>query len=549
VGALTPGTDPTDTVDEMSLRRIKSIIASLKEGTYRWKPARRTYIPKNKGGQRPLGIPGWNDKLLQEVMRLVLTAYYEPQFSKASHGFRPGRGCHTALQSILFNWKGTKWFIEGDIKSCFDNIDHGILLSIIEKSIKDARLLKLLREMLQAGHLENWKYHRTYAGTPQGGVISPLLANIFLNELDRFIEEELIPQYNKGNKRCANPEYRRLTQGMRKAKEDDAIEQYRALDRERRSIPCGRPNDPNYRRLRYVRYADDFLLGFVGPKSEATEIKHRIAQFLRTIGLTLSEEKTLITHATTARARFLGYEIHMAKDDSRRCRKRRSINGVPVLNVPLEVTRDAQTRYARHGKPYHRTELINNSDYDIVTAYNLEFQGLVNYYAMAHDVARKLYPVKYIYLQSLVKTLAVKHKRKATWVYRKYYRRLVNGRKALVVEVPRRDRKPLIATFAAKPIRFDKWAAISETKVRLLPQRNELVRRLMASECELCGSTTNVNVHHIRKLKDLKHRYRGRPDPPTWVVRMIELRRKTLVACVRCHRAIHSGTYDGPKLN
>ncbi|MBU1746243.1 MAG: reverse transcriptase/maturase family protein [Chloroflexi bacterium] len=174
-GALTPGVDPRDTADGMSLERIDRIIEALRAGTYRWRPVRRAYIPKKSGKLRPLGVPSWEDKLLQEAVRIVLSAYYEPQFSDASHGFRPGRGCHTALQSILFRWTGTKWFIEGDIKGCFDNIDHDKLLEIIERDIQDGRLIKLLRGMLKAGYMEDWRYHRTYSGAPQGGVLSPLL--------------------------------------------------------------------------------------------------------------------------------------------------------------------------------------------------------------------------------------------------------------------------------------------------------------------------------------------------------------------------------------
>jgi len=197
-GAMTAGADPNDTVDGMSLRRIDRIIESLAAGTYRWQPARRVYITKANGKLRPLGLPGWNDKLLEEVIRMVLSAYYEPQFSRTSHGFRPGRGCHTTLQQIRREWKGMKWFIEGDIKGCFDHIDHDKLLAIIGRNIKDERFLKLLREMLAAGYLEDWRYKPTLTGTPQGGVLSPLLANIFLNELDQFAEKELMPQYTKG---------------------------------------------------------------------------------------------------------------------------------------------------------------------------------------------------------------------------------------------------------------------------------------------------------------------------------------------------------------
>ncbi len=546
-GALTPGTDPKDTVDAMSLKRIEDIIAALEKGTYQWKPARRIYIPKKKG-QRPLGIPSWSDKLLQEVLRMILSAYYEPHFSAASHGFRPGRGCHTALQSILSRWKGTKWFIEGDIRGCFDNINHGKLVAILERNIKDERLMKLLKGMLDAGYLEDWSYHQTYSGVPQGGVLSPLLTNIFLNELDTYIEQTLSPQYTQGEKRAANPEYKRIQQLQRRAKKEGDFELHRELRKVQQRLPSKLTDDPHFRRLHYCRYADDFLLGFVGPLQEAEEIKSKIREFLQTLGLTLSEEKTLITHATQACARFLSYEVSMAKEDSQQCRKQRSINGCPILRVPKDMAQTWQRRYTRKGKAAHRAELLTRSDYDIVATYAIEFQGLVNYYTLAYDVAEKLDPVKWAYQQSLVKTLAHKHKQSVTWVYHKHKRKTEEGITAIVVEIPREGKKPLIAKFGAKSIHFDKWAVISDQKAELWPSRNELVKRLTANQCELCGSTENIQVHHVHKLKDVQQRYQGRPDPPQWAVKQMEIRRKTLVVCAKCHQRIHAGLYDGQKL-
>jgi len=256
-GALTPGVDPASCVDGMSLARIDAITARLQAGTYQWTPARRVSIPKRDGGRRPLGLPGWNDKLLQEVIRTVLAAYYEPQFSHASHGFRVGRGCHTVLQTIRHEWKGTKWFIEGDIKGCFDNIDHNKLLAIIGRDIQDERFLKLLKGLLDAGYLEEWHYAPTYSGTPQGGVLSPLLANIYLNELDIFIEQDLIPDYTRGTTRKRSPRYVALAGARRHAKRRGDRRGYRLLTQQQQRLPSGDPFDPDYRRLRYVRYADD----------------------------------------------------------------------------------------------------------------------------------------------------------------------------------------------------------------------------------------------------------------------------------------------------
>ena len=275
-GATTKGTDPNDTVEGMSIARIDTIIEKLHRGNYEWKPVKRVYIPKSKGLMRPLGIPSWSDKLLQEVIRMVLEAYYEPQFSDYSHGFRPNRGCHTALIQIRQNWKGTKWFIELDIKGCFDNINHQVLLDILSRDIKDKRFLKLIRQMLKAGYMENWKYHQTYSGTPQGGVVSPILANIVLNELDNFIEKQLLPKYNYGKTKAINPEYRRIGYYITKAIRHGNSDEVKRLKLKRRKIPSKVHNDPNYRRLRYNRYADDSLLGLDGPRHEAIQIKKEI---------------------------------------------------------------------------------------------------------------------------------------------------------------------------------------------------------------------------------------------------------------------------------
>lgn len=559
-GATTPGIDPNDTVDAMSLKRIEAIITDLKAGTYKWQPVRRTQIAKKgKVNQsRPLGLPGWNDKLVQEVIRMVLEAYYEPQFSDNSHGFRSGRGCHTALEAIRTNWTGTTWFIEGDIRGCFNEISHTVLLDIIKRDIRDQRFWKLLKGMLKAGYLEEWTYHKTYSGVPQGGICSPIMSNIFLNELDHFVENELIPEYTKGCIRARNPEYRQLSKRMRKAKKAGDIDAYKRLQKKRRQIPSKHPHDPNYRRLKYCRYADDWLLGFTGPKTEAMEIKERIKQFLQSIELTMSEDKTLITHAVEDRARFLGYEVHVARNNNRITqyqptglakRKARSANGRIMLSVPREVTSQYKRRCSQNGKPQQRTALLNNSDYEIVMTYNMEFQGLVNYYILAQNVAKRLYPARYAYLQSLVKTLAAKHKKNISWVYRNFYHRLDNGKKAIKVTIPREQPKaPLITTFGAKPIRYAKRIAITDEKPRSFPLQAEIVQRLLADKCELCASTEQIEVHHIRKLADIKKKYRGRPHPPRWAVFMMQRNRKTVVVCRKCHEQIHSGTYDGIKL-
>ena len=557
-GATTVGIDPNDTVDGMSLARIETIIAQLHEGIYQWQPVRRVYIPKANGKKRPLGIPTWSDKLLQEVIRMVLEAYYEPRFSHYSHGFRPKKSCHTALKQIHHSWKGTKWFIEGDIKGCYDNIDHNVLLAILTRDIHDNRFIKLIRQMLKAGYLEEWRYHETYSGTPQGGVVSPILANIVLNELDNFVETELFPAYNRGWRRQINPEYGRIKARLYYARKKGLKETAQKLLKQSRLLPSGIPSDPNYRRLRYNRYADDFLLGFVGPREEAEEIKRKIKAFLETIKLELSEEKTLVTHATTQAARYLGYEIKVAlensqltkqyKRDSRHCS--RSINMLPVLSVPADVARHWRTKYTKNGKPTNRPELLQCSDFEIVKTYGLEFQGVVNYYVMAYNVARSFYPVKHMFTESAVRTLANKHKTTRGRIYARYKRRSVHGVKALIVEAPNLNNpeKPYRAALGDKPIRTSFSSVMQDKKQELYIGRNDIVRRLLADTCELCGSQDHIAVHHVRKLADLKRKHQGTKSKPDWIKFMLTRNRKTVVVCRRCHTDIHGGQYDGRKV-
>lgn len=556
-GATTAGTDPKDTVDGMSVERIEEILGQLNNGTYEWKPVRRVEIPKPNGKKRPLGIPTWGDKLLQEVMRMVLEAYYEPRFSSHSHGFRPNKSCHTALKQIHHSWKGTKWFIEGDIKGCFDNIDHHVLLEILAQNIKDNRFLKLIRQMLQAGYLEDWRYHGTYSGTPQGGVISPILANIFLNELDQYVDGELIPAYSKG-KRRTNLEYGRIKGRLKYARKQGWKDIAKELEKQSRQLPSGDPIDPDYRCLRYSRYADDFLLGFTGPRTEAEEIKQKIGNFLKTIRLDLSEEKTLITHATSQRAHYLGYDIRVAidnnqmtKQDKQHTRHRtRAINMLPVLSVPEQVAHFWKMKYTKNGKPTNRPELLQCSDFEIVKTYGDEFRGIVNYYSMAYDVARRFYTVKYMFMESAARTLANKFKISSAKVFAKYKRTSEHGVKALIVEAPNPNHpdKPYYAKLGEQPIRTNISTVIQDKVETLYVNRNDLIRRLLADTCELCGSKDHIAVHHVRKLVDIKKKFQGRKSAPDWAKFMMARNRKTVVVCHKCHVEIHAGEYDSMKV-
>ncbi len=542
-GAMTPGSNG-ETVDGMKLEKIKQLIDDLRHERYRWTPVRRVYIPKKSGKLRPLGIPSWTDKLLQEVIRQILEAYYEPQFSSCSHGFRPQRGCHTALSEVKNTWTGTKWLVEGDIAQCFDRLDHEVMLAILREKIHDNRFLRLIRNLLQAGYLEEWRYHETLSGSPQGGVVSPILSNIYLDKMDKYVEQVLIPAYTRGKVRKTNPDYDVLQTRQYRARKKGNKQQAKTLLKQMQQLPRRDPSDPDYRRLRYVRYADDTLLGFAGPREEAEDIKRQLGEFLRDhLKLELSQEKTLITHAHTEVARFLGYEIATQHENTKHDRLgHRSVNGRIVLRAPTTVIEKKCSIYMKHGKPSHRPELRNDDDFTIMSRYQLEYRGIVQYYLLAQNVPQ-FWKLHWIMKESLLKTLASKHKGKVTDMVRKYQTTTETPHgtmKCLEVIVPREGKKPLVARFGGIPLRRQNAAILTDQPFLVFRnQRNELLKRLLAEKCELCGSRNNIEVHHIRKLADLN--MKGRAEKPAWAKRMAARHRKTLVVCQDCHRAIHAG--------
>ena len=538
-GAMTPGASG-ETADGMSLGKIGAVIDALRHERYRFQPVKRAYIPKKSGKMRPLGLPPWSDKLVGEVVRLLLEAYYEPQFSGRSHGFRPGRGCHTALGEIQRTWTGTTWFVEGDVSDCFGSFDHEVMVGILAEKIHDNRFLRLMRNMLEAGYLEDWQWNATLSGVPQGSVVSPVMSNIYLHKLDSFVETALIPEYTRGGRRKQSADYARVRAARDRACRRGDRDTARQLRKQLRGMPSGDPQDPGYRRLHYCRYADDTLLGFTGPKAEAEEIKKRLAAFLRDeLGLELSREKTLITHARTQAAKFLGYEITVLHNDRKVTKGKRTANGTVSLRVPSAVVRAKTAPYMKRGKPARRPLLRNEDDYTIVSTYGAEYRGIVQYYLLAGNVAR-LYRLHWVMETSLLKTLADKHRSSVTAMARKH--KAVTGtpsgpRKCIEARTERGGRKPLVARFGGIPLRRQKDAVITDRpRVLAASRHKELVIRLLADKCEMCGNTGKVDVHQVRSLASL-----GRPGQPrpAWAQLMARRRRKTLVVCPPCHGSIH----------
>jgi group II intron reverse transcriptase/maturase len=555
-GAMTPGACG-ETADGMSLAKIGRVIDALRHERFRFKPVRRAWIPRKNGKKRPLGLPSWTDKLVGEVIRLLLEAYYEPQFSGQSHGFRPRRGCHTALSEIVYNWTGTTWFIEGDISDCFGSLDHSVLLGILGEKILDNRFLRLIKQMLQAGYIEDWEWNATLSGAPQGGVISPLLSNIYMDRLDKFAETVLIPQYTRGKARKKNPAYQEVENAIKNTrqrlaywKEHTETAEVRELRRQLRRLPAGDPNDPGYRRLRYTRYADDHLLGLTGPRAEAEQVKQRLATFLHDeLKLELNQDKTLITHARTGAARFLGYEITVQHADQkisrggRINRGMRAVNGKIALRVPLDVIKAKCAPYLKRGEPAHLDFLRDRTDYDIVGIYGAQYRGIVQYYLPAGDVWR-LDRLKGVMLTSMLKTLAARHDSTVTKMASKHKTVTATPhgpRRCFEARIERQGRKPLVARFGGIPLKRQKKAVITDYPTApFAPRRrgSELLRRLGQQHCEFCGEPAQVEVHQVRNLADLATP--GHPQPG-WAQLMARKRRKTLIVCPPCHQLIHAG--------
>lgn len=553
-GNMTPGTDGR-TVDQMSIQRIERLIDALRTEEYQPHPAKRVYIPKKNGKKRPLGIPSFDDKLVQEVTRMILEAIYEGHFEYTSHGFRPHRSCHTALTHIQDKFTGAKWFIEGDIKGFFDNIKHEILVNILKERIADERFIRLIRKFLKAGYAEQWKFHNTYSGTPQGGIVSPILANIYLDKFDKYMKM-YADKFNKGERRKVSSEYRRLnnkkTRLAKKLKSvtDESVRagmitEIKETLAQTYVTPCHEPMDANYRRIQYVRYADDFLIGVIGSKSECQAIKADIKEFMtEQLGLELSDEKTLITNAKD-KAKFLGYEIFVRSKafmhkDSRGVMKRFG-NGSVLLHVSMDTAKAKLLEYgalsiAKEGnqdiwKPKPRGFMIGNKVEDIVAQYNTEIRGFYNYYAIANNISTIGHSFGYIMEYSMYKTIAQKLNLTMSQAKLKFLKD-----KKFIVPFTGKNGEVRYRIFYDGG--FKRKEPFNGSIVDYIPNtafvpKLSLMERLKTGTCEICGKKGNLIMHHVRNLNQLK------ADSP-WNAIMIKKRRKTLAICESCNEVIQN---------
>lgn len=523
-GNMTEGAD-RKTIDGFNLRLIEEIIEELKNETYSPTPVRRKYISKKNGKLRPLGIPSFKDKLLQEVMRMILEAIYEPVFKDNSHGFRPNKSCHTAFADIRNNFSGTTWWIEGDIEGFFDNIDHSTLSNLLRKKIDDEKFIRLINKFLKAGYLEDWKYNKTYSGTPQGGIISPILANIYLHEFDEFVLK-LKKDFNKGKERKISLEWNKVNKKIYrrrvKFKNENTTHEERirlkadikTLEIQRSSIPSGEPMDDNFKRLRYVRYADDWLIGLIGNKKDAKNIKKTISNYFHEeLKLNLSPEKTLITHNSKL-VRFLGYDIGINVGRRKIC-KDGNIKTVHTGGIMFYLPYDCMRNFLLKNKfivikedntwvAIHKPTLVNLDDIEIISYYNSCVRGFYNYYKYANNVY-KFSNARYLARLSWGRTMANKYKTSVNNIFSKHKQDGIIGIRynTLLGQKFRQFHNDSIEK--VKLTKFISAENDTEPNLNQYLSRTSITSRLLANRCEYCRTTEGeFEVHHVRKLKDLK---------------------------------------------
>jgi group II intron reverse transcriptase/maturase len=521
-GNMTPGINPT-TLDGFSSEVIEDIIKSLKDGTFKFLPGRRVYIPKANGDKRPLTIAPPRDKLVQECIRMILEAIYEPSFSEYSHGFRPNKSCHTALRAIKQKFVMAKWFIEGDISKCFDTIDHNKLMEVLSVRIVDKRFLDLIRKALKAGYMEFNRYSNSIAGTPQGSIVSPLLANIYLSKLDNFVAE-LKVKFDKGTKATINPVYNRLARSKERAK---TIEEKLKIHKLLLQVSSKLNIDPNFKKLEYVRYADDWIIGVRGSKEDCVILMNRIKDFLKSeLNLELSETKTKITNANKEHAEFLSVRIKRSGHETYTVRKHNLSRNVKNmrLTAPLDkVTKKLTSNgFIKENKPYPKFIWMQETKDAIILLYNSVYRGIIQYYRFADNFNELSSKVHYTLKNSCARLLTAKFKAKTQGeIYAKYgknmkgkdkhgFTNIVLGINTAAFNV--KTDEILLKSFAG---------GISKASLEGLT-------------CSICDSNYRVEMHHVRMMKDLNPKAREIDKI------MAKKNRKQIPLCRECHMKHHN---------
>jgi group II intron reverse transcriptase/maturase len=562
-GNMTPGTD-RKTLDGFSLNDIDMLIQDMRTEQYRFTPVRTTYIPKANGKLRRLGIPSIRDKIVQEALRLILEAIYDspygPYFHNSSHGFRPNRSCHTALGEFRNKWSASNWLIEGDIRACFDELDHEVLILTLRKKIRDERFINLIRKQLNAGYLDlHGNKQASLVGSPQGGILSPILANIYLHELDEFVEG-LRERFEKGKRKQRNPAYQQLSwkksrlvkRGKTKTKE------FQQISQQMRTLPTLLTNDPGFIRIKYLRYADDWIVGVWGSHALAEQLKQEIKTFLRDhLCLTLNEEKTHITHSRTESALFLGTTLQIGGKKEAKLAlqtnmwgkkfKRRSTGWETIMRAPMPklLQRLSDRGFCtKEGRPTPKSGWAYLDTEQLITLYSSINRGIQNYYRFVDNWAQ-VQRIQYILQYSLAMTLGRKFKISTPKVFKRFGPNL-----SYTIKNQAGDEKRTISFYLNRDWAKDREAFQSGKYRDIDLVRTEMWMRSrsnLTKPCCICGATRDtakIVMHHVRHIRKLSNR-----RPATGFNRILRmLNRKQIPVCTTCHDNIHRGKHDHLKL-
>lgn len=563
----TKGVD-SETLDSYSKDTIYSVSKSLKDHSFRFKPIRRVEIPKHNGGIRKLGIPSPRDKVIQKVMAMALEEIYEPKFLNSSHGFRPERGTHSALKSIM-GWNGTKWFIEGDISKCFDTLDHNILEQLLKKEISSKPFIDLYWKAVKSHYINpaNKVKELSNVGVPQGGVLSPMLSNIYLHELDKFMQTKVEKSRKSGPTSIDNPEYKKVhtkisnmrqyfsptyrrNRSLTKEQEQERLKEILKLEKVR-AKHSSRIQGSGYR-VYYVRYADDFLIGINGPRQIAEELKQELQTFLLDeLKLTLNSGKTKVTRSDKG-AYFLGARLkcHTSRTNDQKRRtssvtktgrkvRARVPQGRIIALAPLEhLIKKLQSQgvcrirnLRKHDViPTRKTAWVNLDLVTIIKKYNDVWQGLLNYYSFAYNRCQLNY-IQYLLLHSLACTLMNKLKLNS--------RRQVFKKYGKTIQV-QNDEGKLVAFKLVKNLpRIEKFSNSVLSSGFETFKYSLRTKSVFDKSCKICGTKRNVEMHHRRPLKAHK-------TDNTLKGIQINQSRKQIPLCISCHQRVHNGLYDGP---
>jgi len=522
-GAETKGSDGTS-LHGFYETWIDEFITSMRDESYRPNPSRTTYIPKldGSGRMRKLAFPNGKDKIIQECIRMVLDCIYEPTFSNLSHGYRPNRSIHSAIAQVE-TWSSSTWLIEGDISACFDEVDHRMLESILRERINDERFIRLINKLLRAGYLDtDLSLTDSKLGTGQGSICSPIFANIYLDKLDRFVEE-IITRETKGKNRKLSPEYQKLRYQLRKAEASGDVESVKSITKQLNLIPSIDLMDKSFVRVRYVRYADDFLVGVIGDKALAKSIKQELGDFLKTtLKLRLSDEKTKITNAKHGEAKFLSFRITKPKSH---------------LRILIDMNKLIQKLIDNgmcngDGYPIGMKKKMTLPVQDILKYANDVLRGLLYGNQGCHNFWQAA-RVQYIVQYSTAKTIARKFDISMKAVFKKYGKYLTveyfNPKGKLEVRS-----LALFYSFKRSKVFFKNWILkLKEHAVVTYDTRNPL-----ASNCYICESSHNRKMFHRKRRSLLK--------TPYSLIELVMLRinRRQICLCGSCFTQVSNGELE-----